>query len=439
MLFICVLIPYVIRAGTLEEGIALNANLSSGYDKNLRPVKDQTNTVVVDIALYPIALQEFDEVLERFSIVGVLLMTWTDENLVWNASDYGGINTTGFGYKEVWVPELILTNPSEKMDSFGKEWQRIRYSSDGKALWNPGTLIQATCSVNAYYFPFDIQECYLEIICWGYLNNEVTLNASSNTIDLSFMSKHGTWEVIGTRVEITNSGTKSGTKSKARYFFRLERKPQYVIINIVMPILFLNLLNVLVFLLPAESGERVSYSVTVLLSIAVLMTIVSDALPRTSEPLPVISYLLLGSFIVSSTITVITVLNLRLFNRKEIEDVPTWLVKVYHNLMLCGWKHRCGKRKVNDNGLKDTRVAFHHHVNEGNHSNSSKTAMSVKDIDANENNNHALKIVEESFDSQGVTWQDISSMVDYVSLIIATVVIILSFTLFLIVNNLSAK
>ena len=65
--------------------------------------------------------------------------------------------------------------------------------------------------------------------------------------------------------------------------------------------------------------------------------------------------------------------------------------------------------------------------------------MSVKDIDANENNNHALKIVEESFDSYGVTWQDVSSMVDYVSLVFATVVIILSFTMFLIVNNVSAK
>ena len=65
--------------------------------------------------------------------------------------------------------------------------------------------------------------------------------------------------------------------------------------------------------------------------------------------------------------------------------------------------------------------------------------MSVKDIYANENNNHALKIVEESFDSHGVTWQDVISMVDYVSLVIATVVIILSFTLFLVVNNVSAK
>ena len=70
--------------------------------------------------MYPIALQEFDEVLERFSIVGIIVIQWTDENLLWNPADYGGISVTNFGYKEVWVTELIMDNPSEKIDSFGK-------------------------------------------------------------------------------------------------------------------------------------------------------------------------------------------------------------------------------------------------------------------------------------------------------------------------------
>ena len=63
------------------------------------------------------------------------------------------------GYKDVWVPKLIMTNPSQKLDSFGKESQLIRYDSNGIATWNPGDLIKATCSLNVRYFPFDIQEC----------------------------------------------------------------------------------------------------------------------------------------------------------------------------------------------------------------------------------------------------------------------------------------
>ena len=93
--------------------------------------------------------------------------------------------------------------------------------------------------------------------------------------------------MTGTHVEVTLNQA-----INARYIFNSkESHSMYVIINIILPILFLNQLNVLVFMLPAESGERVSYSLTVLLSIAVFMTIVGDTLPRTSEPTPLISYL----------------------------------------------------------------------------------------------------------------------------------------------------
>ena len=363
-----------------------------------------------------------------------LFLKWTDEKLTWNASDYGGINTTFFGYKEVWVPEIILTNPSEKIDSFGKEWQRVRYNNDGKALWKPGTLVEATCSVNAYYFPFDVQECYLELFVWGYYASEVTFNENSNTIDTSLMPKHGTWNIIGTSVE-TNTVADS---SIVRYYFRLQRKPQYLIINVILPILFLNLLNALVFVLPAESGERVSYSITVLLSIAVFMTIVSDILPRTSEPVPLISYCLLCALICSSLITVITVLNLRLFNKKEDDHLPDWLVKIYHGLERSCCKRRCGKRKVRDTGVKGDRVSFYNDK-EDNHTIPRKTQMSIDNTGMHESRQQSFGVIEELFDSHQATWQDISRMIDFICLWMCAVVTVFSFCLFMIISKVSSN
>ena len=118
-------------------------------------------------------------------------------------------------------------------------------------------------------------------VFWKYLSGDTIV-----------MSKHGIGDVTGTRVEL-----KQNQATRARYNFQLQRKPQYVVINIILPILFLNLLNVLVFMLPTESGELAPYSLTVLLSIAVFMTIVSDISPRTSKATPHISPLLLISFL----------------------------------------------------------------------------------------------------------------------------------------------
>ena len=433
LFFICELMLHISQAGTLEDGIALNENLSIGYNKNVRPLKNHTQALVVDIMLYVGALQEFDEVLERFSLVTVVYLSWTDERLTWNSSDYGEISTTFFGYKDVWVPELILTNPSEKIDSFGKDWHRIRYKSDGKAVWNPGSLVHATCSVNAYYFPFDIQECFLDLFVFGYYASEVRFSASSNAVDVSFMPKHGTWDVIGTSVKV---GTEGGT-SNARYHFRLERRPQYLIINVIMPILFLNLLNVLVFLLPAESGERVSYSITVLLSIAVFMTIVSNTLPRTSEPMPLISYALLGSLFLSSFITVVTVLNLRLYYKKEYDRVPTWLVKVYRSLERLKCRRGCKKHKVHDIGFKDDPVTFHH----GNKTNmiSNNTVMSNKESEMHENYKDTIDPGDGQSDPHSVTWHDISGMIDYICLGVSTTVTILCSVCFIAVSKAASK
>ena len=119
-----------------------------------------------------------------------------------------------------------------------------------------------------------------------------------------------------------------------------------MIVNIVLPILFLCILNVLVFILPAESGERVSYAITVLLAIAVFMTIISDTLPKKSEPLPLISYFLIIDLIVSALTSLFTILNLRIYHKREGKAFPRWLSGMYRFLT-------CSSRlkKDIDNGM----------------------------------------------------------------------------------------
>ena len=53
----------------------------------------------------------------------------------------------------------------------------------------------------------------------------------------------------------------------------------------------LSLLNVLVFILPADCGERMALAVTVLLSFTVYLGIISDSMPKTSESLSLLGRL----------------------------------------------------------------------------------------------------------------------------------------------------
>ena len=398
----------------------LRANLLSSYDRHVRPVTNQTDAINVSIGLKMLALQEFDEVNEKFSFVGAFMVRWIDDDIVWDSTNYSGINELVMGYKEVWVPEIILTNPSEKIDSFGNDWQVIRYTADGHAIWVPRTLIKATCSINAYFFPFDIQKCNVEVYTMGYSHQETRLSVDEDFVDTDDMTEHGSWTVLKTQANTSNEKF----SSKGDFIIWFERKPQYVIVNIILPILFLCLLNVLVFILPAESGERVSYSITVLLSIAVFMTIVSDTLPKTSEPLPIISYFLVTSLIESAVITIATALNLRLYHKNNNEAIPDWLACICQRLTKCYTR----KRRKNSKQHKATEE---------------RNTTSLKSLILGSRNKVDVLHVEPQLQEKApsfsyttpISWQDVSILIDYVLLVISASTTLICFSVFMIVTK----
>ena len=417
VLLVCVLPS---SDAAIEDSRNLRTDLLTNYSKYIRPVDDEDNVVRVYLGLSVIAIQEFDEVLERFSVAGAFFLFWTDISMVWDEYKYGGLSTVYMGYKEVWVPELILVNPSEKLQSYGKEWQLIKYNSAGLATWIPADLIKSTCSVNVYYFPYDIQTCDLNLYTWGYSSDEVRLTPTSNTVDISQLAEHGSWEVTNTSVRTVNDDF----TSKIYFTFKLKRKPQYVIVNVILPIMFLCLLNVLVFVLPAASGERVSYAITVLLSIAVFMTIVSDTLPRTSEPLPLIAYFLMADLIISALISVCTIFNLRLYYKDESIPLPKWLERIYQ-VMSCN----CRQNTVGNSYDRDVpfmekkattdKVSIFQKMDKG-------MVEKSKEVDTSKSDETQRK---------SVTWQDISIMFDYILLVIFTTLTVLSFAIFMIITQ----
>ena len=413
---------------TLDEAKSLQAMLKSGYNKFVRPVKNQSSTVKVNITMAVSALQEFDEVLQRFSVVSLFFLSWKDDNMVWNRT-LTGIESVMMGYKDVWIPEIILTNPSAKLDSFGKEWQLLRYDSNGLGSWYPGDLVKATCSLDVRYFPFDIQECSIEMYAWGYIVSEVELIATTDVIDISMMAPHGTWEILGTLAKM--EAVKN--VSRATFTFHLKRRQQYIIINVVIPILFLCILNTLVFLMPVESGERISYSITVMLSIAVFMTIVSDTLPKTSEPASLYSYFLLVNLIMSALITVVSIMNLRIYYKTEAAAIPSWVIALYIGLrrFFC---RLCLQTRTSEKDAaiyilprNSQQVDIIHNPIESEQTNiqKSESATSKRDL----SNVIAMKLD----DAGRLTWKDISSLVDVCFFLFSITVALTTFIVFLLV------
>ena len=71
------------------------------------------------------------------------------------------------------------------------------------------------------------------------------------------------------------------------FFIKLKRKPGFYVMTFLAPGLVLSLLAVVVFMVPPEAGEKISLSISVLLAFIVLLTILSDKIPQTSEKMPI--------------------------------------------------------------------------------------------------------------------------------------------------------
>ncbi|XP_052245789.1 acetylcholine receptor subunit alpha-like [Dreissena polymorpha] len=310
----------------LNDTKTLLRDLISNYNKNVRPVHNQSESVNVTVQLNVKSIQEFNEVSEVFSVVAAFSIRWKDERMTWNPANYGGAYQMMTSYDDVWVPELILTSPSDDVESLGAAWNRIRYFADGTAVWLPVALVTSTCTVDVEFYPLDTQTCTLSYIAMGwYDSGEVFFLPATEEVDITSFSEHPMWDLV----ETTAKSEQVGRYSQVSFSFKLKRRPAYVFVNVVLPILLLKVLNLLVFLLVPKSGERVSFCITVLLSIAVFMTIVSAMLPRTSKPVPIVTYRLIVDMVISAAITVVVILNLRIYSRETEISVPVWLVGIY--------------------------------------------------------------------------------------------------------------
>ncbi|KHN77477.1 Acetylcholine receptor subunit alpha-type acr-5 [Toxocara canis] len=82
------------------------------------------------------------------------------------------------------------------------------------------------------------------------------------------------------------------------YFLVLRRSPSYYIFSLVIPSAFITVVTIVGFFTPhsttGENTEKVSLGVTALLSMAIIMMMVSDEVPATSEVIPLIGKYYIG-------------------------------------------------------------------------------------------------------------------------------------------------
>ncbi len=175
---------------------------------------------------------------------------------------------------------------------------RLSVLSDGVISWAPGFKWITSCPVDLTYFPYDTQTCHVQFINWVYQHPVIQFEKGKDEVDLNLYQTSSEWELLETKMDdspiifeatdITNNVTVNATLPLVQFSVTLKRMPSYFVNTVIVPCVIVTIMTAMVFFLPSESGEKVSFGTTLLLSYTVLILMVSDITPRTGTAQPLL-------------------------------------------------------------------------------------------------------------------------------------------------------
>ena len=236
---------------------------------------------------------------------------WNDKNIKWNKSIWNVSKITAYTEPElersIWTPDIFIYNTAEKpMDELLKT-NAIIYSN-GDIIWSRPGMIKTSCVFDLENFPFDTQICSYKFGSWSYDTSQINLSNADFPIDLTNYQSNQEWTIVKTEHYIEEKVYECCAETFQSSFYKitLKRKYGYYVLNIILPTFATSTLMIICLLIPWDSGERISYAVTVMLSIIVFLLILSENLPKTDTK-PILSKMLIGLvffalFIVYSTV-----------------------------------------------------------------------------------------------------------------------------------------
>ncbi|XP_054988149.1 5-hydroxytryptamine receptor 3A [Sorex araneus] len=307
----------------------LSQHLLASYQKGVRPVRDwrTSTTVSIDVIIY--AILNVDEKNQVLTTYIWYRQFWTDEFLQWQPEDFDNITKLSIPTHSIWVPDILI---NEFVD-MGKspEIPYVYVQHQGQVLNYKPLQVVTACSLEIYNFPFDVQNCSLTFTSWLHTIQDINISLwrlpENVKSDKSVFMNQGEWELLGVLSEFREFSIEGGNSyAEMKFYVVIRRRPLFYVVSLLLPSIFLMVMDIVGFYLPPDSGERVSFKITLLLGYSVFLIIVSDTLPATAIGTPLIGVY----FVVCMALLVVslaeTILIVRLVHKQDLQrPVPAWL------------------------------------------------------------------------------------------------------------------
>uniref|UniRef100_A0A336M5I2 CSON010466 protein n=1 Tax=Culicoides sonorensis TaxID=179676 RepID=A0A336M5I2_CULSO len=302
-------------------------DLLSNYNRLIRPVSNNTDTILVKLGLRLSQLIELNLKDQILTTNIWLEHEWHDYKFRWDPTEYGGVTELYVPSEHIWLPDIVLYNNADGEYVVTTLTKAILHYT-GRVIWTPPAIFKSSCEIDVRYFPFDQQTCFMKFGSWTYDGNQIDLkhkdqiNKTSNKvavgIDLREFYPSVEWDILDVPAERHEKYYPCCAEPYPDIFFNitLRRKTLFYTVNLIIPCVGISYLSILVFYLPADSGEKIALCISILLSQTMFFLLISEIIPSTSLALPLLGKYLLFTMILVGLSVVITIIILNIHYRK---------------------------------------------------------------------------------------------------------------------------
>ncbi|ELR46260.1 5-hydroxytryptamine receptor 3C [Bos mutus] len=319
-------------SGFDQHGVDPAAFQAAFARKAFRPATNVSIPICVNISFTLSAILEVDAQLQLMTSFLWLNMIWYNPFITWNPEECGGIRKLGMATENLWLPDIFI---EELMDTDQTPPGLMAYiNSNGHIKYSKPMRVTSICNLDIFYFPFDEQNCTLTFSSFVYTVEKMVLGMEQDVQEILETSQNiiwnkGEWVLQGIHQMMKMTAGTNGY-DQIVFYVAIRRRPTLYVINLLVPSSFLVAIDALSFYLPAESENRASFKMTLLLGYNVFLLMMNDLLPSSSTSLISVYFALCLSLMVLSLLETIFITYLLHLATTQPPPMPRWL----HSLLL---------------------------------------------------------------------------------------------------------
>ncbi|XP_045132390.1 acetylcholine receptor subunit alpha-1-B-like [Portunus trituberculatus] len=312
----------------LSDQHLLYNDLFQSYNKHIRPVHhhDEIITVHFEVALFNVLSVDTKAGLMMTNTE--VIQIWNDPYLGWDPLYYNQTKYLRVLYSDVWHPDIILYNSADTSYEDSMINTNIIIDYDGTVTLLTHGIFTSVCDMDIQWFPFDQQTCDMIFSSWTMDMHQMMLELGPSDITRYHANQEFFLEDFYSEQFLDYDPCCKEPFSVISYHIQMQRRVKFALFFFIVPGVLINICALLVFSLPAESGEKVGLGINSMLAMMVFLMAMTENLPP-SQTLPVagVYYGVCLILITFNIVFSVYVLNLS-YGGDRGYDVPEWMRKL---------------------------------------------------------------------------------------------------------------